>query len=812
MIDIATLARTLEVGKTYLFLGAGACVTSGAPSGPQLASLLCDRLAKGEKISDDLMEVCSILENRIGRKPLIEAVRAELRDLTPTGGLLTLPEFEWPGIFTTNYDFLVERAYAKCNRSLIVIKSNFDWGKNDNSGTNYFKIHGCLSEDIADGHRARMVLTESDYEAYADYRETLFRKLELVFVTSDVLFVGHSLKDNHLRQSIHRAAEIQKKNGAPGKIRILVFQQDPDRARLLEQRGLEVTFGGIEDLFHALTSETSTKLPLSKPSISLGVSAMDSRLPPELRSSTIEARHAIQLKSSARRMFNGAAATFADIHQDLTFERQIEARLIDQLAEKSKQYAVVIGVAGVGKTTLARRLLYRLSSIEGSHIWEHRSEFPFNAEKWILVEKALREKQERGILLIDECGPFLRQMDVLVSALARTENPVLQLILTSNTSQWVPRRKSAEFYARGWIEKLGELRDGELHSLLSLLARQPQISELVEDKFSRMTRTQQYQHLRTRCSADMYVCLKNIFATDELDTIILREYSDLHPDFQGIYKYVAALEASGTKVHRQLIMRLLDIRSAEVINILSNLEDIVEEYDITSDQGIFGWSTRHEVIAQTIAHYKFSAQDEVFELLKTVIENINPSVYIELRTIRDLCNREFGINRLQDLDRRQQLYRYLIRIAPGERVPRHRLIANLLDSGDLTEVSREIRNAEDEVGPDSVFNRYKVRLVIRRAAETAGIMPEDRRALLREAERLAVKGIDRWSTDKYSFIIYADVGVAYAETMGGDASILDESLARMRKAVEVILDPQLSDSLQSFERTRRRFAGSRSAR
>lgn len=812
MIDIATLARTLEVGKTYLFLGAGACVTSGAPSGPQLASLLCDRLAKSEKISDDLMEVCSILENRLGRKALIEAVRAELRNLTPTGGLLALPEFDWPGIFTTNYDFLVERAYQKCNKSLIVIKSNFEWGKNDNSGTPYFKIHGCLSEDIADGHRARMVLTELDYEAYADYRESLFRKLELVFATNDVLFVGHSLKDNHLRQSIHRAAELQKHSGAPGKIRVLAYQQDPDRARLLEQRGLEVTFGGIEDLFHALTSETPTKLSISKPSISLDISAVNSSLPAELRSSTLETRHATHLKSSARRMFNGAAATFADIHADLTFEREIESRLITQLAERAKQYAVVIGVAGVGKTTLARRLLYKLSNIGGSYTWEHRNEFPFNAEKWILVEKALRENGERGILLIDDCGPFLRQMDVLVSALARVENPALQLVLTSNTSQWVPRRKSAEFYARGRIEKLGVLGDGELHSLLSLLARQPQIRELVENDFSRLTRTQQYQRLRTRCRADMYVCLKNIFATDELDTIILREYSDLHLDFQSVYKYVAALEASGTKVHRQLIMRLLRIRSAEIRNILSNLDGIVEEYDITPNEGIFGWSTRHEVIAQTIANYKFSAQDEIFELLKSVIESLNPSVYIELRTIRDLCNRDFGINRLQDPDRRQQLYRYLIRIAPGERVPRHRLISNLLDGGDLNEVSREIKNAEEDVGSDSVFNRYKVRLTIRRAAETTGIMSEDRRALLREAERLALKGIDRWSTDKYSFMIYADVGVAYAETIGGDTSILDDALARMKKAVDAILDPQLSDSLQGFERTRRRFTANRSGR
>ncbi len=101
---LSEVASQLVPERTVLFLGAGAGVPSGAPTGPQLASMLGEDLA-GEHISDDLMEASSILENRYGRRPLIEAVRRHLSGLHPTGGLLSLPQYDWPVLYTTNFDW-----------------------------------------------------------------------------------------------------------------------------------------------------------------------------------------------------------------------------------------------------------------------------------------------------------------------------------------------------------------------------------------------------------------------------------------------------------------------------------------------------------------------------------------------------------------------------------------------------------------------------------------------------------------------------------------------------------------------------------
>jgi hypothetical protein len=127
-------------------------------------------------------------------------------------------------------------------------------------------------------------------------------------------------------------------------------------------------------------------------------------------------------------------------------------------------------------------------------------------------------------------------------------------------------------------------------------------------------------------------------------------------------------------------------------------EGLIEEYDILPDDGIFGWQTRHPVIDTTIARYKYADQEELFNLLS--IESLNPTVCVELGTIRDLCSDQ-GIRRITNEHRRIQLYQALIAVAPGERIPRHRLISELLRIDDTNGAESAIRAAEQDVGMDS---------------------------------------------------------------------------------------------------------------
>lgn len=98
---------------------------------------------------------------RFGRAPVIAAVRNALQHLEPTGGLLDLPNFDWASIFTTNFDRLIETAYRRHKKPLNSIRSNYDWGRSENSeGITLYKLHGCISQDLAMLHRAESIAAD----------------------------------------------------------------------------------------------------------------------------------------------------------------------------------------------------------------------------------------------------------------------------------------------------------------------------------------------------------------------------------------------------------------------------------------------------------------------------------------------------------------------------------------------------------------------------------------------------------------------------------------------------------------------------
>lgn len=172
-----------------------------------------------------------------------------------------------------------------------------------------------------------------------------------------------------------------------------------------------------------------------------------------------------------------------------------------------------------------------------------------------------------------------------------------------------------------------------------------------------------------RCGADTFVCMKNIFEFESMDDIILHEYAGLSDDNRDIYRIVAAMEAAGVRVHRQFVIRVLNLKAGSIGRILDNLSDIISEREVNHKEGIYEWSGRHMVISEILSKHEFRDQAEIFSLLSTVADNINPTYGIELRTIRELCGRRLGVGRLHDIDQQNVIFRKLISVAPGEKYP-----------------------------------------------------------------------------------------------------------------------------------------------
>ncbi len=791
-IDLTVLCRSVSPEETVLLFGAGSSFPSGAPIGKKLAELLAEKFKIASDSSLSLPEIASLSEKAHSRKELVAYLRSIFNPLAPTGGLMNLPNYDWKSIYTTNYDTLIEQVYKKHGKNLITYKSNFNFGLSDkNTATKLFKLHGSIDEDVADGHVSRLIITLKDYDLANEYRELLFDNFKIQISSGNLVIIGYSLADPDLKAIVDEALRRKRDAGASGKIFLLLYEKDENRAALYEERGISVCFGGLDDFF----AEIAAKIP--SPQLSLSISDNPLDLFPELRPITIDVAHAVTTPPNAYRMFNGSSATYADIANNLTFDRELANQLETQLASDGRPIAYVLGAAGVGKSSAVRQAMVRLSQ-RGFLCWEHKDDFSLPADEWQKLAKELSKREAKGVLLIDQCHNHMRNISRIADFIGAEENSALKIILISTKHQWNPRQKSSSIFVRGSGYELSQLIPSEIESLLDLLDREQEISKLVEDQFKGFSRTERKRRLEDRCSADMFVCLKNIFAFDSIDHIILAEYGELASNYQEIYRTVSAMEAAGVKVHRQLILRTLNISAGSVASILENMTDIIHEYTIDEKEGLYGWRGRHSVVAEILTEYKYSDQKETYALFENIIKSLNPTYGIEIRTMRGLCDMKAGLGKIIDKDKQNYLLRRMISIAPGERVPRHRLISNLIDEGKYEQADTEIRIFENELKLDAPTQRYKIKLQLRRAEHTKGLMQEDRATIVAQAANIALDGIRKFPEDKNSYSIYCEVGYVHLR-LTGKYEIYDDAMRQIREAEERIMDPELRRIISAME-------------
>lgn len=785
--------------KTVLLFGAGASIPSGAPGVNELVGHFAEKYDLDKDLG--LAEITFLAEKKASRRKIINDLRKFFSHVKPKGGLSKLPRWRWKGIYTTNYDTLVEQSFVHANKKCRVYSSNFDFHIDEEEfDCELFKIHGTIEKDISDGNQSRIILTVDDYDQTEEFREQLYDRMRGDLSGADLVIVGQSLSDPDMDALVKRAARINESSLSPGNITLLIYSENEGRALLQERKGLRVVFGGIDELI--------TQLEKKPPKVVAATAVEDDEIltGTHILNSIIEVSDVSNgADADVSSMFNGWPASHREIEAGLTFERDISRGIAKHFEEAGILSGVILGAAGVGKSTAARQALQLLRRA-GFRAWEHINEHTLSVSNWRRIAGKLKEKELVGVLFVDEAHSHLHQLNELMDLLVADDNPHLKILAVSTKNNWIPRSRTPNFNRCGKDFWLSKLSGDEIDRLLNLIERQPRIRELVEDSFSGFNKSERRRRLVHRCEADMFVCLKNIFASESFDDIILREYAGLDAVPQDIYKHVAAMETLGVRVHRQLAIRMLKVEAGNIASILASLDDIVEEYPVERRHGIFGWKCRHGVISEIVTRYKFGDLEHIIGLLDKVIDNISPSYDIEVRTLRELCNLDGGLSRIPDKKEQNRLLRRMISMAPGERVPRHRLIRNLIDQGEFEKAETEIRVFNYDFGSDGPVHRYKIKLMVARAARAPGLLDEDRIAILEQAQELASIGVAKFPNNKSILSAYAELGLEYLRRIGS-YSFFDVAMDELKAAESRLGDADITTMISRFER---RAAGSES--
>jgi hypothetical protein len=140
----------------------------------------------------------------------------------------------------------------------------------------------------------------------------------------------------------------------------------------------------------------------------------------------------------------------------------------------------------------------------------------------------------------------------------------------------------------------------------------------------------------------------------------------------------------------------------------------------------------------------------------------------------------------------------MLSAAPRERVPRHRLIRNLISLGEYDQAETEIRLFERDFRLDGPAARYKIDLAVARAVRSPGLMDEDRIVLLDMARESAATAAHRFKLNKAVLTAYCEVGLEIARLTGSD-SVFSSAIQELKECEEKTGDADVSRRIARLE-------------
>jgi hypothetical protein len=208
---IAELASEIRQRRIILFVGSGISADLGLPTWDDFIARLGEELGFEPHeflgLSQDFRSLAEYYRLEQGSiDALCQKMAREWKvddatlDRSEVHRLLV--DLDFPLIYTTNYDHLLERAYERSGRHFNKVVSARDIARSNPSLPTIVKFHGDLDDP------GSVVLTETDYFRRLAFDEPLDIKLAADAFAKAVLFLGYSVSDINLRLLLYRLRRI----------------------------------------------------------------------------------------------------------------------------------------------------------------------------------------------------------------------------------------------------------------------------------------------------------------------------------------------------------------------------------------------------------------------------------------------------------------------------------------------------------------------------------------------------------------------------------------------------------------------------
>ena len=580
-----TIKNAIERGNAILFLGAGAsydAILAGKPariSADNIRDLLADRFLNGEYKNRSLMTVADYARNEASLQNVQRCIQEMFINLGPADFHLKIPKFRWKAIVSTNYDLVIEKAYAECPRRLqeiMPVTRDGDELEKALSGQNtvpYLKIHGCINNynDV----KVPLVLDSKEYAKFKNGRENLVTTFKEWAIGSPIIFCGYSLSDENIKEILFDIGDASQ-----NRVQYLYVNTgfgDIEQRYWLQRRitphqntfsnFLSLIDGEIPDVNRKLASLfSSNSLSISKwiPSHSEPSEALTQYLNEELL-------HILPTgqggrSADAKAFYSGLDVGFDPIYEGLDARRSLTDRILERavletIPSTKPKLFLIKGYAGAGKSVLAKRVAIETSELLDSPmvVWVREGAV---IRPELLVELQ-RLVQSRLFIFVDDIVEHSETFNHLVDEVYNADIPITIIACI--------RTNELNIYGQNYLARIAgdfELHDLDRSEILQLLDKLSKAKILgVLGQYNTSDREALIQKFYGQ---QLLVALHEITYGDTFENIIVNEFENIHPrDAQQVYLDICTLHQCGVEVRAGLISRISGYPIAELANMLN---------------------------------------------------------------------------------------------------------------------------------------------------------------------------------------------------------------------------------------------------
>lgn len=610
------IKNAIESGDAILFLGAGASYDALLGDHPTrimadtVKDALSDKFLGGAHKKKPLMTVADYARSEASLVRVQHLVRELFINLEPAQFHLKIPTFRWRAVVTTNYDLVIEKAYASCKSRLQEIApvsrdgEELERALSRQNTIPYLKLHGCINN--YNDTSTPLVLDSNEYAKFAHGRQNLVKTFVEWAGQSPVIFCGYSLGDENIKEILFDIGDASQNRDAYLYVDIAF---DDIQTRYWMQRRITPLANTFEGFISQIDSEiphanrvlasllNSDDLSISKwiPSHAKPSTNLNQYLTEELVHvlPTAVAGKAIDAKA----FYCGLDVSFAPIYASLDVRRLmtdtvLEQAVLNTLLSTQPKLFVIKGYAGSGKSVLAMRVAVETSALLDSPL------VVWLKEGAVIRPDLLLELQKlvsgRLFVFIDDLVQHEATFGRLIEVLQASNAPITVIACVRTNELYI---HGQAFHKQ--ISKEFELQDLENKEVMQLLEKLS--SAKVLGPLEHYNEADRKIFVQKFYEQQLLVALHEITYGDSFENIVVNEFENILPRAaQQLYLDICTLHQCGVGVRAGLVSRISGLPISDLNTMLKGpLSRIIRgDYDHRYRDMVF--RSRHSEIARMV--------------------------------------------------------------------------------------------------------------------------------------------------------------------------------------------------------------------